>query len=70
MKKLSEQLDNKIFQRIHKSTLVNVNYIKGIHPLKNNESILDLGEDVKLKVSRNYSEAVQTILNSKLLIQA
>lgn len=70
MKKLSEQLDNRLFQRVHKSTLVNVNFIKGIQPLKNNESILDLGDEVKLKVSRNYSEAVQTILNSKLQIQA
>lgn len=70
MKKLSEQLDNRMFQRVHKSTLVNVNFIKGIQPLKNSESILDLGDDVKLKVSRNYSEAVQTILNSKLQIQA
>lgn len=70
MKKLSEQLDNRMFQRVHKSTLVNVNFIKGIQPLKNNESILDLGDEVKLKVSRNYSEAVQTILNSKLQIQA
>lgn len=70
MKKLSEQLDNRMFQRVHKSTLVNVNFIKGIQPLKNSESILDLGDDVKLKVSRNYSEAVQTILNGKLQIQA
>lgn len=70
MKKLSEQLDSRLFQRIHKSTLVNVNFIKGIQPLKNSESILDLGDDVKLKVSRNYSEAVQTILDSKLQIQA
>lgn len=69
MKKLTEQLDSRLFQRVHKSTLVNINFIKGIQPLKNSESILDLGDDIKLKVSRNYSEAVHTILNSKLQIQ-
>lgn len=69
MKKLSEQLDHKMFQRIHKSTLVNVHFIKSIQTLKNNESLLDLGGDVKLKVSRNYNEAVHTILESKMQIQ-
>lgn len=68
MKKLTEQLDSRNFQRIHKSTLVNINFIKGVQPLRNNESLLDLGGDIKLKVSRNYSSAVQTILNSKLQI--
>jgi len=65
MKKLTEQLDSKMFQRIHKSTLVNVQFIKSIQSLKNNESLLDLGDDNKLKVSRNYSSAIQTILDTK-----
>ena len=65
MKKLTELLDNKVFQRIHKSTLVNIHFIKSIQSLKNNESLLDLGDDNKLKVSRNYSGAVQAILESK-----
>ncbi|NVK24333.1 MAG: response regulator transcription factor [Gammaproteobacteria bacterium] len=70
MKKLTEQLDQRVFQRIHKSTLVNVNYIKGIQPLKNNESMLDLGKDIKLKVSRNYSDAVQAILGTKVNLKS
>jgi two-component system LytT family response regulator len=65
MKKLESQLDPKIFTRIHKSTLVNVNYIKSIKPMRNSESILDLGNDVQLKVSRNYSSAIQQIVESK-----
>ena len=68
MKKLTEQLDSRNFQRVHKSTLVNVNFIKAVQPLKNNESLLDLGGEIKLKVSRNYSNAVHTILQSKLQI--
>jgi two-component system LytT family response regulator len=67
MKKLVSQLDPKIFTRIHKSTLVNVNCIKSIKPLRNSESILELGDDVQLKVSRNYSSIIQKIIESKQL---
>ena len=65
MKKLEEQLDAKLFQRIHKSTLVNIQRIKSIHSLKNNESMLDLGKDIKLKVSRNYNSVIREIIASR-----
>lgn len=65
MKKLISQLDERIFQRIHKSTMVNVNKIVSIQSLGNNESMLDLGEDVKLKVSRNYNAAIKTIIENR-----
>jgi len=67
MKKLENLLDPKVFTRIHKSTLVNVNFIKSIKPMRNNESILDLGNDVQLKVSRSYSSVIQQIVESKQL---
>ena len=67
MKKLESQLDPKMFTRIHKSTLVNIHFIKSIKPMRNNESILDLGNDIQLKVSRNYSSAIQQIIESKQL---
>lgn len=65
MKKLVSQLDERVFKRIHKSTLVNVNIIKSIRSLRNRESILELGDDIQLKVSRNYSSAIQELLKSK-----
>jgi len=65
MKKLEAELDSNMFQRIHKSTLVNVNQVKSIQSLRNNESMLDVGNDIKLKVSRNYSEAVSNIIASR-----
>lgn len=65
MKKLENQLDERVFKRIHKSTLVNVNCIKSIRALRNSESILELGDDIQLKVSRNYSLAIQTLIESK-----
>ena len=67
MKKLEEQLDPKMFARIHKSTLVNVNCIKSIKSLRNSECMLDLGGDVQLKASRNYSSNIKKIVESKEL---
>ncbi len=67
MKKLENQLDERVFKRIHKSTLVNVNCIKSIRSLRNSESILELGDDIQLKVSRNYSSAIQALIESKKL---
>jgi len=67
MKKLASQLDPQVFVRIHKSTLVNVNGIKSIKALRNSESIIELGDDIKLKVSRNYSSAIQQLIASKQL---
>lgn len=65
MKKLESQLDPKIFSRIHKSTLVNIHCIKSIKPLRNSESILELGDEVQLKVSRNFSSDIQKIVEAK-----
>jgi len=65
MKKLASQLDERVFKRIHKSTLVNVNCIKSIRALRNSECILELGEDIHLKVSRNFSSAIQKLIESK-----
>lgn len=66
MKKLESQLDERVFKRIHKSTLVNVNCIKSIRALRNSESILELDEDIHLKVSRNFSSAIQAFIESKI----
>jgi len=67
MKKLAELLDPKLFTRIHKSTLVNISCIKSVRSLRNSESILELGNEVQLKVSRNYSSMIQKIVESKQL---
>ena len=65
MKKLETQLDQKVFQRIHKSTLVNINYIISIRALRNSECVLELENEVTLKVSRNYSSTIQKIVELK-----
>jgi len=65
MKKLEQQLDERVFMRIHKSTLVNISCIESIKALRNSESLLTLGGDIQLKVSRNFSSAIQALVESK-----
>ncbi|MBU2869596.1 LytTR family DNA-binding domain-containing protein [Colwellia sp. E2M01] len=63
MKKIASQLDERVFKRIHKSTLVNVNFIESIRSLKNSECIVELANEVFLKVSRNFSPSIQKIVD-------
>jgi two-component system LytT family response regulator len=68
MKKLQSLLDEKQFARIHKSTIVNLNHVISIKPLRNNESIVTLNDDIELKVSRNYSPVLQSFIAEKPVI--
>ena len=65
MKKLESKLDPKVFTRIHKSTLVNVDCIKSVKSQRNNECLISLDEEVSLKVSRNYSAPIHELIKSK-----
>ena len=65
MKKLAANLDPNVFVRIHKSTLVNIEYIRSVKSLKNSECIIALDEEVNLKVSRNYSAQIHEHIKSK-----
>lgn len=53
MKKMEEQLPGESFVRIHKSFIVNLGYVKALHPLHNHEYEVELKNGVRLKVSRN-----------------
>ena len=68
MKKLQSLLDEKQFARIHKSTMVNLHHVISIKPLRNNESIVTLNDDIELKVSRNYSPVLQNFIAEKPVI--
>ncbi|WP_125718328.1 LytR/AlgR family response regulator transcription factor [Pseudoalteromonas rubra] len=65
MKKLQTLLDEAQFARIHKSTIVNLSYVTAIKPMRNNESLVTLKGQVELKVSRNYSQALQQFVAKK-----
>jgi len=62
LKKLLGELDPEMFKRIHRSTIVNLNYIQKVIPHTKGEFFLKLGEYDQVKVSRNYREVIKTFL--------
>ncbi|MDT0595313.1 LytR/AlgR family response regulator transcription factor [Glaciecola petra] len=65
LKELLSELDENMFKRVHRSTIVNLNYIKKVLPHTKGEFFLLLGEHDKIKVSRNYKEVIKDFLSQK-----
>ena len=62
MKKLAAQLDPAIFQRVHRSAIVNVTKVKELHPHANGEYFLKLENGGELKLSRSYKDVLTRFL--------
>lgn len=62
MKQLLAQLDEALFKRVHRSTIVNMRHIKQIITHTKGEYFLLLGEHDRVKVSRNYRNVVKDYL--------
>lgn len=62
MKDLERRLDPRKFQRIHRSTIVNLDNIKQVKPHTNGECFLTLGSGATVKVSRSYRDIVARFL--------
>jgi two-component system LytT family response regulator len=61
MMQLENELSPELFQRIHRSHIVNVKEIKEFEPHFNGEYVVNLNNGVKLKMSRNYKENLARI---------
>lgn len=61
MTQLEGELPPELFQRIHRSHIVNVTEIKEFEPHFNGEYVVNLTSGVKLKMSRNYKENLSRI---------
>jgi two-component system LytT family response regulator len=59
MKKLEEILNPRLFQRIHRSTIVNVDRVRQVRSHINGEYFLILDGDVELKMSRHYKDKIR-----------
>ncbi|WP_444888386.1 LytR/AlgR family response regulator transcription factor [Microbulbifer sp. JMSA008] len=64
IKDLQKQLCPDNFKRIHRSTLVNLNYIVHIKVLTKGEYFLTLTSGAKVKVSRNYRLPIKEFLEA------
>ena len=63
LKSLLDELDPSIFKRVHRSTIVNLNFIEKVIPQAKGEFILMLGEYDQVKVSRNYRDVIKSFLD-------
>lgn len=58
MKDLEKRLDPRNFQRIHRSTIVNLSHVRQVKPHTNGECFLVLESGSQVKVSRSYRDVV------------
>lgn len=62
MKQLEKQLDPDIFQRVHRSTIVNLNRVKQVCSHMNGEYHLILEGGARLKMSRSFKDKIKHFL--------
>lgn len=64
MREIEAELTYPHFERVHRSTIVNTNCIEKVIPHAKGEFYLLLGDEVKIKVSRNYRNVVKAFLEN------
>jgi two-component system LytT family response regulator len=62
MQRLEEELDPVRFVRIHRSTIVNIERVKELHPFFKGEYVVMLHDGTQLKLSRGYKEKLEGAL--------
>jgi two-component system LytT family response regulator len=62
--RLEAKLDPERFARIHRSTIVNVDRVKEMHPLFNGDQLVVLRSGKKLTMSRTYRDRLLALLES------
>ena len=64
MKQLEQELDPDRFLRVHRSYIVNADYIEELRPLDHGTYQLRMASGTPLKTSRGYSDNVDALLNA------
>jgi two-component system LytT family response regulator len=62
MKELEEVLDPRVFQRVHRSTIVNLARVVSLRPHLNGECFLKLQSGQEVKLSRSFRDKVEMLL--------
>ena len=58
MKDMEKRLDPRKFQRVHRSSIVNLDLVRQVKPHTNGECFLILESGAQVKVSRSYRDVV------------
>jgi two-component system LytT family response regulator len=64
MKELEEMLDPAVFQRVHRSTIVNLARVRSLRPHLNGECFLKLQSGTEIKLSRSFRDKVELLLDT------
>jgi two-component system LytT family response regulator len=64
MKELEAMLDPALFQRVHRSTIVNLGRVASLRPHTNGEAFLRLVGGTEVKLSRGYRDSVERLLDT------
>ena len=62
MKNMEKRLDPEIFQRVHRSTIINISKVKELQPTKGGKYQITLESGAQLQVSRNYRDVLARFL--------
>lgn len=65
MKRMEEQLPDQLFIRIHKSSIVNLKYIRDLEPYFHGDYMVNLRNDTQLKLSKSYRAKLLGHLSGK-----
>lgn len=63
MKELEDMLDPETFQRVHRSTIVNLARVRSLRPHVNGECFLRLQSGQEIKLSRSFRDKVELLLD-------
>jgi len=63
MKELEDMLDPRVFQRVHRSTIVNLARVRSLRPHLNGECFLKLEAGQEVKLSRSFRDKVELLLD-------
>jgi two-component system LytT family response regulator len=66
MKQLESALDPQLFQRVHRSAIVNLRRVRKLRPHANGEYFLTLETGQELKLSRTHRDKVELLLGGAL----
>src|SRR4030095_8849108 len=66
LSELEAKLDARQFLRIHRSTIVNLQRVRELHPHSHGDFLVVLHDGTELKLSRNYRQKVEASLGQSL----
>ena len=69
MSDLEKKLDPKLFVRIHRCTIINIECLREFRPLPHGDYMVKLVDEKELTMSRNYRQSFRQALSALSYLQ-